>query len=127
MKWFVIIILSVGLLWAGSSLLKGQTTSGSNAGSNVSMEDGKQVITISAKGGYSPKLTSAKANAPTVIKMVTKNTYDCSSSLIIPQLNVTTSLEPSGTTTLTIPSQAPGTTLRGLCGMGMYRFEITFS
>jgi len=95
--------------------------------SNVSMVDGKQIITINAKGGYSPKLTTAKAGIPTVIKMETQGTFDCSSAITIPSLGYRNNLPPSGETLIDVLPQNTGTTLQGLCSMGMYNFSINFN
>ena len=93
---------------------------------NISIVDGKQVISITAKGGYSPRVTSAKAGIPTVIKMDTRGTFDCSSALAIPSLGYRNNLPPSGETVIEIPPQAAGTSMKGLCAMGMYNFSINF-
>jgi len=93
---------------------------------NVSIQNEKQVINITAKGGYSPRVTEATANVPTTLKMKTQGTFDCSSALVIPSINYKKNLPPTGTTEIEIPPQPAGTTLKGLCSMGMYRFEIVF-
>ena len=93
---------------------------------NVSMVDGKQVIEINAKGGYSPQLTTAKAGVPTVIKVATKGTFDCSSSLTLPKLGFRENLPPSGTTEIEVPAQTAGETIEGICSMGMYNFTVNF-
>ena len=91
------------------------------------MVDGKQIIMISAKGGYSPKVTTAKADMPTVIKMDTQGTFDCSSALTIPSIGYRNNLPPSGETAIDVSPQKAGTTVRGLCAMGMYNFSINFN
>lgn len=93
---------------------------------NVSVVDGKQIIEITAKGGYSPKTTSAKAGIPTFIKIKTKGAFDCSLALTIPALNYRKNLPPTGETLIEVPAQDPGSTLRGVCTMGMYSFTIKF-
>lgn len=94
--------------------------------SAVSISDGKQVIDISAKGGYSPRLVTAKAGMPTILRVSTNGTFDCSASLVIPKLSYQKFLQPSGTEDIIIaPEQAQGT-LQGLCSMGMYNFQIKF-
>lgn len=93
---------------------------------NVSLEDGKQIITLNAKGGYSPNISKAKAGIPTLLKMETKNTMDCSLSLVIPDLKYRNFLPSSGTTEIEIPPQPTGKTIQGLCSMGMYGFKIIF-
>lgn len=94
--------------------------------SAVSISDGKQIIDISAKGGYSPRFVTAKAGMPTILRVGTKGTFDCSASIVIPKLSYQKFLQPSGTEDIIIaPEQAQGT-LQGLCSMGMYNFQIKF-
>ena len=104
-----------------------QPTDNQVAGSNVTTENGKQIITIAAKGGYAPRKTTAQAGIPGTLRIATNNTFDCSSSIVIPSLNYRKYLPPTGNTDLEIPAQARGTKLQGLCGMGMYSFEIAFN
>ena len=91
------------------------------------MVDGKQVVQIMAKGGYAPRTTVAKANTPTVLNVQTNGTYDCSSSLSVPAVGFRQALPATGMTTVEIPPQQPGTTIRGLCAMGMYNFAVNFN
>ena len=62
-------------------------------------QNGVQVATINVRGGYNPNTLTLKANQPTKLNMVTRNTYDCSASLVIPSLHVNTNLPSTGTTT----------------------------
>lgn len=87
--------------------------------------DGKQIVTINVKGGYSPEVSSAKAGMPTVVRFVTNNTFDCSSAVRIPSLNISKSLPQTGTTDIEIGTSTAGT-LQGVCAMGMYKFQIVF-
>ena len=103
-----------------------QVTAKPAAPCNVATVEDKQVITLTAKGGYSPKVTTAKADVPTVIKMVTKGTFDCSTSVSIPSLKYQTNLSPTGETLIDVPAQPKGSTLQGTCSMGMYNFSIKF-
>jgi plastocyanin domain-containing protein len=93
---------------------------------NVSSSEGKQIVEVSAKGGYTPKLTTAQANVPTILRVTTSATFDCSSALRIPTLGYSTNLPPTGTTDIEVPAQKAGTTLKALCSMGMYNFSINF-
>ncbi|MBI3418885.1 MAG: cupredoxin domain-containing protein [Proteobacteria bacterium] len=94
---------------------------------NVHMENGKQIVEITVKGGYSPKTMSAKAGVPTIIRFITNDTFDCSSTVVIPSLHSRTHLPLNGSTEVELPAQQPGTELTGMCGMGMYNFSIKFS
>ena len=130
MKTTAISILVAAVLIGGAIMLSNRgkdsntTTASAN---NVNVVDGKQIITINAKGGYSPKLTTAKAGMPTVIKIDTNGTFDCSSALTIPSLGYRSNLPPSGETAIDVPPQEVGATVRGLCAMGMYNFAVNFN
>lgn len=92
---------------------------------NVSIVDGKQIITITAKGGYKPTNSVAKAGISTIIRFDTRGTFDCSSSVNIPSMNISKILPQTGSTDIDIG--IPGVdVLQGTCGMGMYPFSITF-
>lgn len=93
--------------------------------SNVSVIDGKQIIEIRAKGGFLPRKSVAKANIPTILRFNTQGTFDCSSIVAIPSLGISRALPPMGTTDLDLGVQKIGI-LQGMCGMGMYPFEIEF-
>jgi len=130
MKTAVISILVAGVLIGGAIMLSGGKDSSNNnqqAANNVTIVDGKQIITINAKGSYSPKITTAKADMPTVIKMTTQGTFDCTSALTIPSLGYRGNLPPSGETLIDVPPQKAGTKLQGLCAMGMYNFAVNFN
>lgn len=92
---------------------------------NVSIINGQQIIEIKAKGGYFPRTSVAKAGIPTIIRFNSEGTFDCSSFVRIPSLNIAQSLSTSGTTDINIGTQQ-NVKLQGMCGMGMYPFEIDF-
>ncbi len=100
-------------------------TDANNAKVNVKIVDGKQIITINVKGGYSPRKSVAKAGIPTIIQFDTNGTFDCSSSVRIPSMNISKTLPQTGTTDIDIGNPEIAT-LRGTCGMGMYSFEVDF-
>ncbi len=124
MKITIISVLIAAVLIGGAI-----TLSSDNAGSknNVRVVDGTQIITIHAKGSYSPKVTTARADMHTVIKMNTRGTFDCTSALAIPSLGYRKNLPPSGETLITVPPQKAGAIIRGVCTMGMYNFAINFN
>jgi hypothetical protein len=95
-------------------------------GQNVRVEDGRQIIEIMAKGGYTPEFTRAEAGMPTVIRIVTSDTFDCTSYVAIPALDYQGRLPLSGSIDIPLEAQVPGATVTGLCGMAMYRFDIEF-
>lgn len=90
------------------------------------IEGAMQYVDITARGGYSPKVTKAKAGVPTTIRMHTENTYDCSSALVIPALDVEVRLKAAGIEEIPVPVDKAGGTLEGLCSMGMYHFSVVF-
>lgn len=121
---FVAITLIVGV----STIMGGSNNNKeSSTGSSVIDTSGKQIITITAKDGYTPGIVNAQADKPTILKVKTKGTFDCSSALTIPSLKISKNLPPTGETPIEIPAQAAGTKLRGTCSMGMYSFTINFS
>ncbi len=127
MKATIISIIVAVVLIGGAFML---TRSGGDTGqvanaNNVSIVDGKQIIEISAKGGYQPRKSVAKAGIPTIIRFNTKGTFDCSSSVRIPSMNISKMLPQTGSTDIDIGSQQVAT-LQGTCGMGMYPFEVEF-
>ena len=92
---------------------------------NVNMVDGKQVVEVTAKGGYSPRKTLAKAGIPTILRLKTNGTFDCSSSLRLPSLGISKNLTATGTTDIDLGIQSTGK-LTGICSMGMYSFDVEF-
>ena len=121
----IAILIAIVLIVIALTLSGGNTNEPENA-NNVTMEGDQQIINLKARGGYWPKVTTAKADLPTVIKVITNNTFDCSSALVIPSLNWRQNLPPAGATEIKVPAQKAGTKLQGLCAMGMYRFDINF-
>ncbi len=123
-----LIAVAVALSLIGAMLWAVKSTSSSPASvKNVTLEDGQQIVEINAKGGYSPKITSAQADLPTIIRIKTNGTFDCSSAVVIPSLGYRNFLLSTGLTDIPIPAQKSGTKLQGLCLMGMYNFVINFN
>ncbi len=130
MKGLIISFLIAGVFIGGIVfLLSREKAGGGKQGSttNVSIIDGKQVIEITAKGLYSPKNTVAKADMPTVIKMKTSGTFDCTKSLNFPSLKIRKFLPPTGETLIELPEQKSGSSIKGICSMGMYSFVVNFN
>ncbi len=114
----------VGWAFWASSGPKNDDTAGSQPVAQV--VDGKQFIDITAKGGYSPRVVLAKAGVPTVLRVNTSGTFDCSASLVIPKLSYQKFLKSSGTEDINISAEQATGTLQGLCSMGMYSFQVKF-
>ena len=127
MKATIVSIIIAGVVIAGAIVLAGggSGAGGQPDGQNVSVIDGQQIIELSAKGGYQPRQSVAKADLPTIIRFNTAGSFDCSSSVRIPSLKISRNLPLSGVTDIDIGQPKLGT-LQGTCSMGMYRFEIKF-
>jgi plastocyanin domain-containing protein len=125
-----LIILILGLLVALILIFAGDIKSKdtlSEVVQNVEVKDGVQYITINAKGGYTPNKTSAQAGIPTKLLVETSGTYDCSASLVIRKVGFQQILPQTGETEIDLGTPKTGENFQGLCGMGMYSFEISFS
>lgn len=92
---------------------------------NVTVVDGKQIIEIKAKGGYLPRKSIAQAGIPTILRFDTSGTFDCSASVRVPSLKISKTLPQTGVTDIDIGVGQVGV-LQGMCGMGMYPFEVEF-
>lgn len=92
----------------------------------ASYSEGKQIIDLTAKGGFSPNTITAKANVETILNVITNKTFDCSSSIRIPKLNISENLPLTGTTQIALGSYNSGEEIDGTCLMGMYNFKIKF-
>jgi plastocyanin domain-containing protein len=70
MKTTIAIIIAVVII--GGAIFLTKNTSNKQAVEtpvqNVSVIDGKQIIEIKAKGGYTPRVSVAKANMPTILR-----------------------------------------------------------
>lgn len=94
---------------------------------NVEVRDGVQYVTISAKGGYSPRVTEIKGGMPTKLVVKTDGTYDCSASLVVRSVGFQKILQPTGEEIIDLGTPKSGEKVQGMCGMGMYNFVISFS
>jgi plastocyanin domain-containing protein len=117
----IFLLLSLNLKVSGTD-----SVTPNQGGAPVTEVNGTQYIDMTAKGGYYPNSMTAKSGIKTVLRVNTSGTYDCSSSLVIPNLGYRNTLPASGTTEIDIPPQSPNSEIRGSCSMGMYRFVIRF-
>lgn len=118
------LVIGIGIVFTGSS--KNNTETGELA-QNVEIRDGIQYITVNAKGGYTPKVSSAKAGIPTKLIVKTDGTYDCSASLVIRSIGFQKILAQTGEEVIDLGTPKAGQPLQGLCGMGMYSFAVNFN
>lgn len=122
------VIISIALIIGAVIFVDGResdkTVEPVDAG-NVSIENGVQIVEITARGGYQPRVTVAKAGVPTIVRFNTRGTFDCSSSVRIPSMNISKFLPQTGSTDIDLGVRKVGT-LSGSCSMGMYPFSIEF-
>ena len=123
------LVVGIGIIFVSGSKSNNatKTTPSAVTAQNSEIRDGVQYITIDAKGGYSPKLSNAKAGIPTKLIVKTNGTYDCSSSLVIKSLGYQKILQQTGEEVIDIGTPKAGEPLQGVCGMGMYNFVVDFS
>lgn len=119
----VTLVIVISIMFFGYS--KNSSELNSESVQNVEIKDGIQYITINAKGGYSPKVSTAQANIPTKLIMKTNGTYDCSSSLVIRSIGYQKILPQTGEEVIDLGTPEAGA-LQGLCSMGMYNFAVNF-
>lgn len=123
-KNIMISLLILITLIGGGIFLFSSSKSENTAFASATEENGKQIVNIAAKTGFTPSNTQIKANEASILRVKTNNTVDCSSTLVIPSLNISKALPSTGSTDIEIPSQKSGTTLNFTCGMGMYKGEL---
>ena len=119
------IIISMAILFGGM-YLGGTVKEPTGTKDNVTISDGKQIVKILARGGYSPRISIAKADIPTILLVETKSSFDCSTALVIPAIGYSENLKSTGLVEIQITPQKAGTKIQGLCAMGMYNFRIDF-
>lgn len=119
---FVFITLAIfGYITLG---MKNIVTSSIN---DIVVENGKQVLKLTATSTFSPNVINAKANIPTILRVDAKNVAGCTTTLNIAKLNISQQLLGKDKVDIEIPPQTVGTNLIGLCSMGMNRFDINFN
>lgn len=125
----IVSIVLVATLIVGIVLLLQSQKNGESpdvrSAQNIEIRDGVQYVTINAKGGYSPKISDARANIPTKLIIKTNGTYDCSASLVIRSIGYQKILPQTGEEIIDLGIPQIGK-LQGLCSMGMYNFSVNF-
>ncbi|MCC6639427.1 hypothetical protein IT409_02615 [Candidatus Falkowbacteria bacterium] len=91
---------------------------------NVYTQDGIQYVNVTAKGGYTPRVTEIESGVPTKLIVTTNNTYDCSSALVIRNVGFQKMLQPSGEEVIDLGTPKSGDIISGVCSMGMYSFAL---
>ena len=118
------LVVALGIVFLGGS--KSNNANTTESAQNTEIKNGIQYITINAKTGYSPRVSTAKAGIPTKLIVKTNGTYDCSASLAIHSIGYQKILPQTGETEIDIGTPKVGP-FQGVCGMGMYSFVINFS
>ena len=121
------LVVGLGIVFLGGSKSKSNDVASNQPTQNIEIKDGVQYVTIDAKAGYSPKVSTAKAGIPTKLIVKTNGTYDCSASLVIRSLGYQKILPQTGEDTIDLGTPKAGEPLQGVCGMGMYNFLINFT
>ena len=127
-----IISIFISLALIGGTLYFVSDKSASSGGEvaqtqNVEVKDGVQYVTITAKGGYSPRVMEIKGGLPTKLVVKTDGTYDCSASLVVRSIGFQKILQPTGEEVIDLGTPKSGDKVQGVCGMGMYNFQIKVS
>lgn len=122
----IALIITTVLIGGALMLTLNKPSAGSEpAANNVSIVNGLQIIDITAKGGYTPRTSTAKAGIPTILRFHTSGTFDCSSYIRIPSMGLSKNLPSTGTVDIPVTDPKAGA-LVGMCGMGMYPFQVNF-
>jgi plastocyanin domain-containing protein len=119
--------IGIGILFtSGSKIKNNQISTENQILNNIEIKDGIQYVTINAKGGYLPRISEAKADVPTKLIVKTSGTYDCSASLVIRSIGYQKILPNTGETIIDLGTPKVDKPLVGVCGMGMYSFQVNF-
>lgn len=127
---YTIITLSllavISIIFFGNSKNNTRTNTPTST-QNIQTKDGIQYITINAKGGYYPNISTAKSGMQTKLIIKTDGTYDCSASLVIRSIGFQKILAQTGEEAIDLGTPKAGQSLQGICGMGMYNFTVNFN
>ena len=110
-----------------------ETTAPAETTSQTTKPQTLQTIEVTAKGGgYSPRKIEAKAGVPTILIMTSEGAFGCERAFNIVDANakkvlLSEILPENGQTKFDLGTQAKGTVLYGVCSMGMYYFQMSFS
>lgn len=121
------IIISGALIVGTLYFVSDRTTPSGTQSQNVEIKDGVQYLTVTAKGGYSPRTTQLKGELPTKLIIKTDGTYDCSASLVIRSVGFQKILQPTGEEIIDLGTPKSGEKIQGMCSMGMYNFAVNFN
>jgi plastocyanin domain-containing protein len=123
------IIISIALISGTLYFISDKSPSGGVVAQsqNVEIKDGVQYVTVTARGGYSPRFSQIKGGLPTKLVVKTDGTYDCTASLVVRSVGFQKTLQPTGEEVIDLGIPKSGDKVQGVCGMGMYNFQIKVS
>jgi uncharacterized protein len=125
------IIVSLSIIGGALYIVSDKSTSTGDEQSsqtqNVEIRGGVQYVTISAKGGYLPRMSEIRAGIPTKLIVKTEGTYDCSASLVVRSAGFQKILQSTGEEIVDLGTPKSGEQIQGVCGMGMYNFQLEAS
>jgi plastocyanin len=75
---------------------------------HAQIQDGRQVVDITVKGGYSPSLIRVQAGTPVQLRFHRQENSDCTARVVFPDLRKSASLAAFGTTTMDLAIDQPG-------------------
>ncbi len=96
---------------------------GSTGGSDKAEANNNPTLYITSSG-YSPRVLTVEAGASVKIKLVNEDGYSCAQSLVIPSLNLRSSIPPGVTKYLEFAAPTEPGKIPFMCSMGMYRGTI---
>lgn len=117
----VVAVAIISIVSVAAIIVFGQNTKPDVAGMNSAIDG-----TVRVKAGYYPREITLPANRETILRLETKDTYDCSASFSISKLGIEKFLPPNGATDITLPAQPENSEIIAGCSMGMYSFKIKF-
>ena len=128
----ILISIAISATLIGGTLyyfVQNSASSGGGAAQsqNIEVRDGVQYVTITAKGGYSPLSSLIASGLPTKLVVKTNGTFDCSASLVVRSLGFQKILQSTGEEVIDLGVPKAGEKIQGVCGMGMYSFQINAS
>lgn len=131
MRKSIIVSLLVSLALIGGTtyfVLKSPASSGgAEQSKNVEVREGVQYVTITARGGYSPRVSDIKAGMPTKLVVKTDGTFDCSAALVVRSVGFQKILQSTGEEVIDLGTPKAGEKIQGVCSMGMYSFQLKVS
>ena len=77
-------------------------------GARATLHDGVQQATITVRGGYSPDIVTMQAGIPITLRFDRKETGECTSHVVFPDLGTDTMLPGNETTEMSLPPLPAG-------------------